>query len=72
MRKHQLLAKKRKFFLGVQRIDYLGHFIKIEGVSTDSQKREVVRNWSTPATLKQLRGFLGIVGYYMRFIKGIE
>ncbi|XP_070040100.1 uncharacterized protein [Nicotiana tomentosiformis] len=70
MMKHQLFAKRSKYFFGVHKIEYLGHFVTAEGVSTDPHKIEVVRNWPTPTTLKQLRRFLGLAGYYRRFIKG--
>ncbi|XP_070049923.1 uncharacterized protein [Nicotiana tomentosiformis] len=69
MSKHQFFAKKNKCFFGVQRIEYLRYFITAERVSTDPQKIEVVQNWPTSTTLKQLRGFLGLAGYYRRFIK---
>jgi len=59
MVEHQLFAKKSKCFFGVYRIEYLGHFITSEGVSTDPQKIKVVRDWPIPTTLKQLRGRLG-------------
>ncbi|XP_071912354.1 uncharacterized protein [Coffea arabica] len=39
-------------------------------VSMDSAKIECIRTWPTPSTVKELRGFLGLTGYYMRFIKG--
>lgn len=42
--------------------------ISKEGVATDPQKIEGVTNWPPPTNLKQLRGFLGLFGYYRRFI----
>ncbi|XP_060212133.1 uncharacterized protein LOC132639720 [Lycium barbarum] len=67
MQKHQLFAKQSKCFFGVQKIEYLGHFISEEGVSTDPQKISAVKNWPIPTTLKQLRGFLGLSSYYRSF-----
>lgn len=50
--------------------EYLGHYISAAGATTDSKKIEAIQAWSDPANLKQLRGFLGLAGYYKRFIKG--
>lgn len=69
MRRHQLFAKRSKCSFGVQMIEYLRHFITAEGVSTDPQKIMAIQNSPIPTTLKQLRGFLGLAGYYRRFIK---
>ena len=70
LRCNTLYAKRFKFYFGVLQVEYLGHFISGKGVSTDPRKVEAVENWPVPKTVKQLRGFLGLTGYYRRFIKG--
>lgn len=47
----------------------MGHFIQETRVSTDPQKIKAILEWPTPSTLKALRGFLGLVWYYRRFVK---
>lgn len=51
-------------------VDYLGHTISSEGVSCQSEKTKVVREWPVPKTTKELRSFLGFAGYYRRFVEG--
>ena len=70
MQHYQLFAKQSKCFFEVWRIEYRGHFITQAGVTTDPLKIIAIRDWSTPTTLKQLRDFLGLAGYYRRFIQG--
>lgn len=66
---HQLLLKQSKCSFGQQQLEYLGHIINANGVAPDPKKIEAVQNWPTPTDIKQLRGFLGLSGYYRKFIK---
>ena len=51
-------------------MDYLGHIVSGQGVSVDPSKIQSVWKWPIPKTLKALRGFLGLAGYYRKFIRG--
>ncbi|KAM3402087.1 hypothetical protein ACQJBY_006188 [Aegilops geniculata] len=69
LKEHQLFVNRSKCVFAVPQVSYLGHIISGEGVSTDPAKISAVADWPTPTTPTQLRGFLGLCGYYRRFVK---
>ena len=67
-----LYAKFSKCEFGLEEILYLGNKINVEGVSVDEDKIKVIKEWSRPKNLTQLRGFIGLCSYYRRFVKGFS
>ena len=72
LREHQLYAKLSKCDFYRDRSQYLGHIISEEGISVDPEKIEAIMNWPTPRNVKDVRSFMGLVGYYRRFIEGFS
>ena len=66
---HSLKVKLSKCSFGQEKIDYLGHMISGKGVAVDESKIKTIRDWPQPKSLKGLRGFLGLTGYYRKFVK---
>jgi hypothetical protein len=62
LRENQLFLRKEKCSFATNKVEYLGHFITKEGVSTDPNKIQAVSSWPLPSSIKQLRGFLGLAG----------
>jgi hypothetical protein len=65
----QLYANPSKCSFGVQEVEYLGHIVSHEGVKVDPNKIKSMMEWPIPKTLKNIRGFLGLTGYYHKFVK---
>ena len=72
LRKHKLYAGLSKCDFYKDRIHYLGHIISDEGIFVDPENIEAIMNWPTPRHVTDARYFMGLAGYYMRFIKGFS
>ena len=69
LKDHQLYAKPSKCAFGLKEVEYLGHIVSHDGVKVDPTKIKAIMEWPIPKTIKKLRGFLGLTGYYRRFVK---
>ena len=72
LREANVKLNQKKCTFVERRIEYLGHVVTPEGIFPDPGKVEVVKNFPTPASLKELKSFLGSANYYLRFIKGFS
>ena len=69
LREHQLYAKFSKCEFWLKEVGFLGHVISGEGIAVDPTKVETVTEWEAPTTVGESRSFLGLTGYYRRFIE---
>nr|GFA01642.1 retrotransposon protein, putative, Ty3-gypsy subclass [Tanacetum cinerariifolium] len=70
--KEKLYAKFSKCEFWLDSVKFLGHVINSQGVHVDPAKVEVIKNWTASKTLTEARQFLGLAGYYRRFIEGFS
>lgn len=66
---HQFYLKQSKCAFAVQQVSYLGHIVSVKGVEPEPSKIQAMLDWPKPTSLKSLRGFLGLTGFYRRFIR---
>jgi hypothetical protein len=72
LRENQLYSKLSKCSFSQNIIHYLGHIISEEGIAVDPEKIEAIKGWTTPNNVTEVRSFMGLAGYYKRFIVGFS
>ncbi|XP_028105562.1 uncharacterized protein LOC114304607, partial [Camellia sinensis] len=69
LRERKLYAKLKKCEFWLFEVAFLGHIITKEGVSIDPHKIEAIVKWPTPTNVTEVRSFMGLAGYYRRFVQ---
>ena len=69
LEKANLKLNPDKCRFAVPKVKFLGHTLSEQGIGLDQDKIEVIKNYPTPANVKELRGFLGVTGYYRKFVE---
>ena len=72
LREKQLYAKLRKCDFWLKEVSFLGHIVSTEGIRVDPAKVDASIHWKLPRNVIEMRSFLGLAGYYRRFVKGFS
>ena len=72
LKEKQLYAKLSKCDFWLKQVSFLGHIVSAKGIRVDPAKVEAIVNWKSPRSVIEVRSFLGLVGYYRRFVKGFS
>ncbi|WMV25313.1 hypothetical protein MTR67_018698 [Solanum verrucosum] len=72
LREEKLYAKYEKCEFWLREVAFLGHVVSGDGIKVYLKKTDVIRNWPRPLTPSDIRSFLGLAGYYWRFVNGFS
>jgi hypothetical protein len=72
LRDHRLYAKRSKCEFWLKQVAFLRHIISKGGIATDPSKIEDVVSWNAPTSVSNIWSFIGLAGYFRRFIKGFS
>jgi hypothetical protein len=72
LRDKRLYAKFSKCEFWLDKVIFLGHIVSKDGISVDPKKVEAVVKWERPTNVHEIRSFLGLAGYYRRFVEGFS
>ena len=72
LRERQLYAKFSKCEFWLKEVTFLGHVVSAEGIKVDPRKIEAILEWKPPKSVTEIRSFLGLAGYYRRFVEGFS
>ncbi|KAK5842737.1 hypothetical protein PVK06_005125 [Gossypium arboreum] len=72
LREKELYAKFSKCEFWLREVTFLGHVVSAEGIKVDPRKIEEVLEWKPPRSVSEIRSFLGLAGYYRRFVEGFS
>ncbi|GJW03450.1 ty3-gypsy retrotransposon protein [Tanacetum coccineum] len=70
LRDEKLYCNRKKCIFGQKQVEYLGHIVSSDGVKANPSKITAMTEWPIPRNLRELRGFLGLTGYYRKFVQG--
>ncbi|GJT59300.1 putative nucleotidyltransferase, ribonuclease H [Tanacetum coccineum] len=72
LRQKKLYVKFLKCEFWLQQVAFLGHIVSVDGIIMDPSKVEAITKWPRPTTVTEVRSFLGLAGYYRRFVEGFS